>query len=874
MLRHFKSGRLTFGVSVGLLGMALMSTGYARVDKAPTFKTDPYPFVENLGQLADPEGRPLTEAYFTFEAPGMRGYVTRWGLTLFFYRLERDKVERAGDRHLREVREPDSVKVAWERVDIELVGGCVEGGRIRKGMPSVWGQNYYLAHCPQGILGVRGYGEVVVERVWPGVDWVLRYDEGVGGVKQEFVVQGGYRWDQVRLRIWSRGGAEVSEGRLRVRTEYGEFVEEGLVGYYGSERVGVRYRLLSERQEGEVKVVEVGYAVSGVPEVGEKTLVIDPVLQWGTYFGGSSRDCAHSVAVDGSGNLFVVGDVWGSSFPLANPPGGGAYFDNTYNGGTFDAFIAKFSGSNLSLVWSTYFGGSSDDLAASVAVDGSGSVFVVGWTRATNFPRVNPDGGAYYSGSHKGGTYDAFIAKFSGSNLSLVWSTYFGGSGWDEAHSVAVDGSGNVFVVGFTGSTSLLFPLANPPGGGAYFDNTLDGSGDAFIAKFLGSNLSLVWSTYFGGSDNDWANSVAVDGSGNVFVVGSTSSGSGFPLANPPGGGAYFDNTLDGDGDAFIAKFSGSALRLVWSTYFGGNNNEDEANSVAVDGSGNVFVGGWTRSTSNFPRENPGGGAYYQGTHNGGFYDAFIAKFSGSNLRLVWSTYYGGSNRDFVLGNRSIVAGAGFIAVVAITYTTNASFPVANRSPSCPGGFYQGTHGGGVDDLAILTFDLNGRPVWRTFYGGPGDDGSASSSYGLQSVAVYSTYLYVMAHTNGGLPASHLPNPGGGAYYDNTYNGGDGDVVLLRFDYANCPLLRWEETADGGAGYGRGRWEAWWDGGAVRVAGIEAPGWYSVMGMDGRIVGRWYVDGEGGALEGPWSRGLYVVYREGSGESRRVYVGP
>jgi hypothetical protein len=96
----------------------------------------------------------------------------------------------------------------------------------------------------------------------------------------------------------------------------------------------------------------------------------------------------------------------------------------------------------------------------------------------------------------------------------------------------------------------------------------------------------------------------------------------------------------------------------------------------------------------------------------------------------------------------------------------------------------------------------------------------------------------------------------------------------LRFDYANCPLLRWEEGADEGAGDGRGRWEAWWDGKAVRVAGVEAAGWYSVMGMDGRVVGRWYVGDEGGALEGPWSPGLYVVYREGSGESRRVYVGP
>jgi hypothetical protein len=140
----------------------------------------------------------------------------------------------------------------------------------------------------------------------------------------------------------------------------------------------VRYRVVSERWEGEVKVVEVGYEVSGVPEVGEKTLVIDPVLQWGTYFGGSGLDYATSVAVDGSGNVFVVGRTYSNSgFPLANPPGGGAYYDNTL-GGFQDAFIAKFSGGNLSLEWSTYFGGNGSDGAYSVAVDGSGDVFVVG----------------------------------------------------------------------------------------------------------------------------------------------------------------------------------------------------------------------------------------------------------------------------------------------------------------------------------------------------------------------------------------------------------------------------------------------------------------------------------------------------------------
>jgi hypothetical protein len=515
------------------------------------------------------------------------------------------------------------------------------------------------------------------------------------------------------------------------------------------------------------------------------------------------------------------------------------------------------------VVWSTYFGGSGRDWATSVSVDGRGDVFVVGNTLSPSprFPLQSPGREAYYQNTLNG--WDSFIAKFSGGDLRLVWSTYFGGNGRDEAFSVAVDGSGNVFVVGATWSTSNFpFPLTVPPG--AYFDNDYNGGVfDAFIAKFSGSNLSLVWSTYFGGSGWDDAHSVAVDRSGNVFVVGWTSSTSNFPfpLTVPPG--AYFDNDYNGGDDAFIAKFSGGDLSLVWSTYFGGN-GQDVAASVAVDGSGDVFVVGWTQSTSNFPFPlTVPPGAYYDDTHNGDR-DAFIAKFSGSDLSLVWSTYYGGSRIDYTRGERAIVVGAGFIAVGAMTSSSN--FPVGNHSSRCPGGFYQGRNAGN-EDLAILTFDLNGVPVWRTFYGGP------NLEYATISVAVHSTYLYVVGNTNGSLPASHLPNPGGGAYHDNTHNGSR-DAVLLRFDYADCPLLRWEEGADGGAGDGRGRWEAWWDGGAVRVAGVEAAGWYSVMGMDGRIVGRWYVGGEGGALEGPWSPGLYVVYQEGSGESRRVYVGP
>jgi hypothetical protein len=138
------------------MGMALMSTGYARVDKAPTFKTDPYPFVENLGQLADPEGRPLTEAYFTFEAPGMRGYVTRWGLTLFFYRAEGEGEEEEEEDTLApwlEERKPDGWKMAWERVDVELVGGCVESGSDSEGDAECVGAELLFRALSAGYFG-------------------------------------------------------------------------------------------------------------------------------------------------------------------------------------------------------------------------------------------------------------------------------------------------------------------------------------------------------------------------------------------------------------------------------------------------------------------------------------------------------------------------------------------------------------------------------------------------------------------------------------------------------------------------------------------------------------------------------------------------
>jgi len=388
------------------------------------------------------------------------------------------------------------------------------------------------------------------------------------------------------------------------------------------------------------------------------------VRQWATFYGGSYNDYGYSITTDASANVFVTGYTESTNFPTQNP-GGGAYFQGTY-AGSYDAFILKFNNAGVRQ-WATYYGGSLNDWGWSITTDVLGNVFVTGNTLSTNFPTQDPGGGAYFQGFNAGST-DAFILKFSNSDV-LLWATYYGGSNWDYGHSISTDASGNVFVTGYTKSGN--FPTQDP-GGGAYFQGTYAGNDDVFILKF--NNVGVrQWATYYGGSGKEEIGHITTDGNGNIFVLGDSYS-SNCPVYDP-GGGAYFQGNLIGTENNIILEFDNNGVRL-WATYFGGNH--EEYGGIITDGSGNIFVAG---SAKSIPTQDPGGGAYFQGTF-AGVWDAYIAKFGDSCLLPTASIT--GSN-SICVGDSTLLTASGGDSYLWSTGDTLASIQV---SPSGDSTYY------------------------------------------------------------------------------------------------------------------------------------------------------------------------------------------
>ncbi|MES2654456.1 MAG: SBBP repeat-containing protein [Bacteroidota bacterium] len=263
------------------------------------------------------------------------------------------------------------------------------------------------------------------------------------------------------------------------------------------------------------------------------------VIQWATYYGGSTNDYGNEIATDANGNIMITG--WtNSSNAIATV---GAY-QAIFGGGSYDAYIAKFN-SNGVIQWATYYGGSTNDYGNGIAKDANGNIIITGYTNSTNAIAT--------VGTHQiifgGGSYDAFIAKFNNNGV-IQWATYYGGSGYDEGRGIATDAGANILITGFTNSSNAIATI------GAHKTIFGGGSYDAFIAKF-NTNGIRQWASYYGGTDSDYGDGIATDANGNIIITGSTSS----PNAIATTGAQQ--TVISGFVDAFIAKFSPTGILPV-----------------------------------------------------------------------------------------------------------------------------------------------------------------------------------------------------------------------------------------------------------------------------------------------------------------------
>ncbi len=442
--------------------------------------------------------------------------------------------------------------------------------------------NYLVGSDPsRWHTGVPTYATVSYHAVYPGIDLV--YYGTAGRLEYDWRLAPGADPGQIALAV--DGARDVrldGDGNLALGTILGDIVQQAPRAYQTIDgvrhAVAVHYTLTPARQIG----VALGAYDTQAP------LVIDPVLSYSTYLGGSGSDAAYGVAVDAAGNAYVTGNTTSTDFPTA-----GALQGTNHGGVTasLDAFVSKLNAAGTALVYSTYLGGSGDDYGNAIAVDPSGNAYVTGNTSSSDFPTT--------ANAYQPTGYSIFVSKLNAAGGSLLYSTYLGGPsgvGNNYGNGIAVDAASDAYVTGYAGSTD--FPTT--PGS---VQPALNGfSYNAFVVKIntaASGSASLVYGTYLGGTSpsGDAGQGIAIDQAGDAYVTGSTTS-TDFPTTvNAP------QRTFGGVYDAFVSKLNPTGSTLLYSTYLGGS-DDDEGEGIAVDAGGNAYVTGFTAST-NFPTTAP-----------------------------------------------------------------------------------------------------------------------------------------------------------------------------------------------------------------------------------------------------------------------------
>ncbi len=759
---------LCYGAVVLLSNLAQVSVYADTVNESinsdvMTVSTLPLAFTQNSGQWPD-------SVRFRASVLGATMWFTSSGAYYQFSRREAKPEPVFGHRssNLRDAERVETMMIRASFVGANASAKIVGGGLLEHK------SNFFLGNdSTKWRTDVPNYGEVTYQDIYSGID--LKFYGDKRTMEYDFIVSPSADYSKIQIRYEGALALAVnSYGDLIVETKWGTVTEKAPLIY---------------QMVGQTKVLVKGtYAVSGENTFGfvlgpeydrALAVVIDPVVSYSSYLGGSGTDVGTGIAVDGMGSAYVVGYTTSANFPILNAA------DGTMDGWE-DAFVTKLSPSGTSVVYSTFIGGNAtmfgtggQDWGYAIAVSGSGNAYITGVTLSPNFPTANA-----FDPTLSGGGDDVFITNISPAGNSLVFSTHLGndpvlgGFGGGEGHAIAVDGNGNCYVTGWCNGNDF------PTTVGAY-DRIKTGPFDAFVTKFSASG-SMVYSTYLGGDEGggDWdeGRGIAVDASGNAYVTGWTGAAD-FPIVNA------FDGTFNGNrSDAFVAKLNPGGSALVYSTYVGGD-SIDKAYAIAIDAAENTYITGSTMSPD-FPALNAFDAVYSGGVDYG---DAFVTKLNASGNSLGFSTYFGTGGDDY--GSGIIVDAAGYATVAGSAKEYYQFFPIKYQFSDA------GPRGGW--DVFLTKFDLSGSSLIHSgLLGGTSHD--LCSGIALDGAgAVYLT---------GSISSTDFPvlNP-----YDNSANGGvDAFVAKLSADvdtdedgvpdaFDNCPLVSnpgQEDTNQNGVG--------------------------------------------------------------------------
>ena len=672
-------------------------------------------FIENKGQWPE-------EVLYLTRMGGLDAWITKKGVLYTFYKLEEITESASSEKQIKLAGKFDEqnkeYSIIGHRVWAKLQNANPSPGHEGKQKKEGY-YNYFIGNDPgKHASNVGLYKEALVTNVYTGID--VRYYFDKGNLRYDYIVHPGADYRQIQVQLEGAISTAIKDKDLVFTTRFGEVKQAELYVYQEQEN-GCHPIAASWQKKGE----SYGFALSHYDPA--KPLVIDPLI-YSTYIGGSGAEYGNSIAIDASGCAYVTGYTNSSNYEITpgafqssygggfqdvfvtkfNATGsaliystyiGGSEEDRGYSiavdvsgnayvtgytrssnyditpgafqstrGGSYDVFVTKLNATGSALIYSTYIGGSNEDLGYSIVIDVSGNAYVTGQTLSDNYD-ITP--GAFQSTME--GWIDAFVTKLNATGSALIYSTYLGGSDEDRGYSIAIDASGNAYVTGLTRSDNYdIIPGA--------FQSTMEGYYDVFVTKLNAAGTALIYSTYIGGSNADKANSIAIDASGCAYVTGQTWS-SNFDITP----GAFQSSYGGGDNDVFVTKLNATGSELIYSTYIGGSVG-DVGYSIAIEVSGNAYVTGAT-SSSDYDIT-PGA---FQSTYGGGF-DVFVSKLNTDGTALVYSTYIGGSTVDY---------GTSIAIVSGDAYLTGGT---ASSNYDITPGAFQSTFGGDNDVFVTKLF--------------------------------------------------------------------------------------------------------------------------------------------------------------------------